>query len=488
MTTLEKVAQLTEQLLKQHHEILSSHTGVLEDALANIKKRNAITAALSELSAVLSYSMTQGTSGCAPILSNPSPFPHFSLLGIGGTVRALTKFTRYLEAAFAARDAAEVITKEYANRKIEVPTSISLYTSGDEYKLLLQPNSDKSPSEEFDRGGVLIKEDNMPMIVYLSTRHGFKETKFTVTAAAEMLTSEVVPKWTTMTLSHEIMHNRVRQIFQSLFGMNWDQDRISVLSEDHYTDFKEYYESRKDNKLHYIDSAIRNAVLYFCCAMERAMEVKAERRNVDQREISLQSLEEYYRRHKMQAIELFVHFHDYYFSYAFQAHLYAVSLWASWITVAAPYARPTEYLVRTLATLACGTGYQPNAAFDYAKEILEDALTRLEMSRGSFPLFAELRRLMNDEKTRAFFKPSYFLIDQVRRFFASSVIASRIDRIADDPFSEGSTSADDYSAIVFIYGEENSSSFISPVRFSVASLLRSMKGTSPIKDEQWLTA
>jgi hypothetical protein len=65
-----------------------------------------------------------------------------------------------------------------------------------------------------------------------------------------------------------------------------------------------------------------------------------------------------------------VHFHDYYFVYACQPKLYVMSLWASWIKVAAPYTRPSDYLIRSLATVACGSGLDSSAAFDHAKEIL----------------------------------------------------------------------------------------------------------------------
>jgi hypothetical protein len=285
------------------------------------------------------------------------------------------------------------------------------------------------------------------------------------------------------------MHNRVRQIFQALFGAKWGLDRDFVLSKEHYTEFKDCYESVGEHKTFNNDCAIRYAILNFCCAMDRAMDVRKKRRRISERTIpGLQSLAESYSRHKQRAMEIFVHFHDYYFSYAYQPMMYIMSLWASWIMVAAPYVRPMDYLIRTLATVACGTGLPSQGAFEYASEILDDALSGLERSGVRSPLYDTLRNLLKSEKAYEYFKPSYYLIDQVRRFFASREISSRIDRIEDDPFAEGSTSATDYSANIFVYGEEGDRSFISPIRFSIASLLRSMLGQSPIKDLQWLTA
>ena len=485
LPTLVRLAQLTDRLVQRHRELSKRKTRGVDESLANIRKSNAVSSALIELGASLSYAVTQGTSGCSPILSNPSPFPHLSLLGVGGAVRALTKFTRYLESAFIVRDASDVIKRGYSCRKTEIPRRISVYNSGHEYKF---SQSGEKFQAEFDRGGEFEQKGNVPLIVYLSLRHGFKESKFSLTAAAETLTDEVSPQWTIMTLSHEIMHNRVRQIFQALFGTNWDSDTHSVISQQYYDDFKEWYEAKPNGPAYDLERGIRNAVLNFCLAMARADDIRPVRRSDGELGISHDKLNEIYCRFKLRATELFVHFHDYYFTYACQPMIYTMSLWGSWIKVAAPYTKPMDYLVRTLATIACGTGLDPGAAFDQASERLEDALSALERSGVSSPLFREVRNLLKDPKALPYFKASYYLMDQVSRFFSSRVIASKIDRIEDDPFAEGSTSVEEYSATVFAYGESGDKGFVSPIRYSLASLATCMRGQSPIKDHQWLTA
>jgi hypothetical protein len=485
LNTLDSIARLTDRLITLYCEVKQRHTDAIEQALNDSKRCHAVVSALAELSASLSYLVTQGTSGCSPILANPSPFPHFSLLGVGGALRAVRKFTRYLESAFSVRDASEVIEQGYTCRSVDFPVRISLYESGDAYKFSAP---DQHVQEEFDSGGEFPEKDDVPLLTYLSLRHGFKESKFAITAATEILTAEVSPQWTMMTLSHEIMHNRVRLIFQALFGSGWKHDRNSVLTAQHFLDFKDWYESRGAGKQYKLDCALSNAILNFCCAMDRAMEIKQIRRSVDERKVSQSDLEEAYGRHKLRAMELFVHFHDYYFAYACQDRLYTTSLWASWIAVAAPYSRLIDYLVRTLATVACGTGLKCDPAFEHASEVLADSLLILERSGVHSPLFDKMRTLLSDEKVYAIFKPSYYLIDQVRRFFASRDISKRIDGLDKDPFAEGSTSATTYSANIFVYGEDDQRTFVSPIRFSLASLSRSMSGQSPIKDRRWLTA
>jgi len=483
LRTLERVLAFTKRLICKYVEVSARPL-----AMENRQRCNQIAATLVELSASLSYAVTQGASGCSPILENRSPFPQFSLLGIGGSVRAITKFTRYLESAFAARNASEVIAKEYSCRDTDVPVRISLYTSGQEYKL----RPDDTADEEFDRGGSFQQVNDCPLIAYFSLRHGFKESKLSLTAAAESLTDEVSPQWTMMTLSHEIMHNRVRSIFQKLFGSSWEHDRDSALTEQHYLEYKEWYESRGKAKKFNLDCVLRNVVLNFCCARDRATDVRRSRRSSDEQEIpGLEVLSEIYCRQRLHAEEIFVHFHDYYFSYAAQQHMYIMSLWASWIKVAAPYARPMEYLVRTLVTVACGCGLDPEAAFEGAAEKIENALTALEQkAKVQSPLFVTLQHLLGENKEAVYtlFKPAYYLIDHVRRFFASREIAKRIDRIEADPFAQGSTAVEEYSASVFVYGEDDPASFVSPIRYSLASFLRSISGESPIADRNWLTA
>src|SRR5579862_440429 len=139
--TLNRVVKLTKTLIDRHIQIAKSPA-----TITRLQQSNAIISALVEISASLSYSVTQGTSGASPILSNRSPFPHHSLLGVGGAIRALTKFTRYLEAAFKNRDAAQIIEKQYSTKNVTVPVHISKYESGASYLLKLESGA----KEEFD--------------------------------------------------------------------------------------------------------------------------------------------------------------------------------------------------------------------------------------------------------------------------------------------------------------------------------------------------
>jgi hypothetical protein len=367
-----------------------------------------------------------------------------------------------------------------------MPASIPGYSSGPAYKL---PEKGVEANEHFDGGGEFRQDDQVPLIAHFSLRHGFMESKFSVTAASESLTVEVMPQWTLMTLSHEIMHSRVRAILQALFGKKWDEGEYALIRGEDFEEFRKWIESRGREYEAPVATGLRNAILNFCYAIEMSADPVLAAEDDKGRSVSIEKLSECYTRNKQLAIEIVVHFHDYYFAYACQPKMYAMSLWASWIKVAAPFQRTSEYLARSLATIAGGTGLEPIEAFNFAVETLQEALDALEARGVQSPLFGELRRLTSAsaiETTRAYFKPFYYLSDQVRLFFASQLIASRIDRLETDPFAEGSTSADDYSANIYVYGESGPS--VSPVRYALAALFRSLSGKSPIADNQWLTA
>ena len=471
--TLSQLLELTRQLVSRHALL---RTG--DPTMETLRQRNAIVSALVELSASLSYSVTQGTTGGAPILGNRSPFPHHSLLGVAGAVRALTNFTRYLEAAFRTRSASALIQKQYATKKAQMPGRISTYDSGASYSFAMRP-------EEFEQGGEFSATNTVPLLTHFSLRHGFKEAKFSITAASESLTAECLPAWTLMTLSHEIMHSRVRDIFQSLFGTTWGVDDAADRWDVFFRNFADWY--RKPETAVPVDQGLRNVILNFCCATERAT-ILPERSKESDLDVTRDDLFRNFIKHRRLAGEYVVHFHDYYFAYARQPKLYVMSLWASWTTVAAPVARPMEYVVRTLVTIACGTGAPSRDAFKGAIEQLTDGIDALEAAGITSPLFVELRRIVkvDSEKAFALFKPAYYLIDQVRQNFASPSIAALIDRLETDPFAEGSTVAQEYAASIYVYGEQDKP--VSPIRYSLAALVRQLSAEQPVHDLQWLTA
>ena len=474
--TLKVLADITDQLVAAYKKFES---GDSFDNLMGQKQVNAIVAAIVEISAALAYAVSQGTMGISPILESRSPFPHHSLLGVGSAIRALTWFTRFVENAFSKRDPAEVIRKRYSHEKSVFDVKIQAFSDAVEFT--------SDGDEFFDRGGDFHVQDSVPLITHFSLRHGYKESKFAVTAASEALTLEVLPQWTIMTLSHEIMHSKVRAIFQALFSVEWEDHENVMISDETYREFKKWYEDPGHEIS--ISTGLRNVILYFCCALAKIESPIPKSRKNDPSQLKhAGELETHFLNNKDLAVELFVHFHDFYYAYAKDADIYLKSLWASWIKVAGPFARPQEYLLRSLATVASGTGLEPTQAFNYSKQKLLDNLTELEEEKGiRSPMFDKLRDLLDDNTTFLKFRPCYYLICYIARFFASKTIASEIDKLELDPFANGSDVPSDYRVNSFVHGGDTTE-LVSAIRYSLKSLHQNLSGEADVDDVQWLTA
>src|SRR5207244_842868 len=153
---------------------------------------------------------------------------------------------------------------------------------------------------------------------------------------------------------------------QALFGTRWDSQQPTDEWSRHYKEFESWYAASRPAPVP-SDAGCRILILNFCLAMSRYVQPVSERRDKDQTAIpNAQDLFVSYRKQKMLAIELFVHFHDYYFAFADQHRLYVMSIWASWTKVAAPYTRLNEYVIRTLATIVAGSGLAPRPALELA--------------------------------------------------------------------------------------------------------------------------
>ena len=503
LQTLRAIVKLSEQLIQQFTRLDTSASATdpvpWQSLMEAQKGRNAIHAALVEIAAALSYAVTQGTTGVPPILANAAPFPHHALLGIGSAVRAITNFTRYIEHAFAERSAARVVADGYSVRREVVPSDIPEYASGQSYALpgmgfrtagqsppVSDPHGSGRPAEQFDLGGRHVDDMLVPLLAHFSLRHGFKESKFSVTAASESLTAEHWPPWTLLTLSHEVMHSTVRGIFQALLGSEWDAASQQI-GDRELEELVSWYDSNGTHTASTL-TGLRNAVLLACIAMARAAKVIDGPMPSDKQLVDSPDLQKAYREYRQRAIELFVHFHDFYFVYGGQVEIYAMSLWASWTCVAAPLARPEEYLIRTLATLACGSGAHPREAFNRAAEILDEAMQDLEGLGITSPVFHQIRAMLKDdrERLREVFKVSYYLIDQIRLFFASPSIAAKIDGLVSDPRAITSTT-EEYSGSIFTFADSPDER-VSPTRYSLSSFWHSLRGDHKGVDGQWLTA
>jgi len=484
----------------------------ISEKISLIKKKNSYESHIIEISASLSYAITQGTSGISPIIQNKSPFPHHSLLGVGGAVRALIAYVRHIEKAMCSADPKMVINGAYA-QSLFPDLAILPYQPN----TLVFPNiaSDQGPNRftKFDSCNPSQMEHPFPLITHFSLRHGFKESVFTVTAASESLNLEVKPQWTISTLSHEVMHSRVRHIVNTLMTIdfsNYDENkRVEAEARELACHYEAYMQWTKKQNIK-DDSTklrLRNVIYTYCLMCEMAENIGKAGANKlgTSREISKifgsnniengKILRGCYIKHQMKAIELLVHFHDYYFIYQNNSELYFKSIIISWSKVAAPYSNPSYYLIRCLATAALGGGENPQIAFRIAVDKIYEAIKAIKEANYQLPLVEVFESYLdmfvsqidtdktnnvdNTKSKRIFineFESAYWFIDIFSNYFSSIKTLNHLHNGETD--EENLTRVD-------IYGNGE---FINPITLCLNSLNRSLNDTSELKNQRWLSA
>lgn len=450
--------------------------------LAIQKTVNSYEAHLVEICASLSYAITQGTSGISPILENPSPFPHQRLLGIGGANKALISFVRNIEISMNTVNAVEIIEKGYSQNKTELINPNFLhYTSGEIYKSSYSNTDSSHQLDQYKTGN----EITIPLITHFSLRHGFKESPVSVTAASESLSHEIDPHWTLMTLSHEIMHSRVRSIVDSLMK-NTENNFIN-----HFHSFNNWLNSCNSNKSVFIKDGLRNIIYLFCMNCEELLRGKEIEFKQNKATDNGKKLRNFFISHQMKAVELMVHFHDFFFIFENDFETYFKSIFISWSKVSAPCNNHEYYLTRCLATAALGSGMEYYDAFHMAREKLLEVLFELKEQNQDSPFINQciytLENAKNSDQNNkkqlssllCEFKISYFLIDQFSLYFSSTALLKNLH------YTKSVTSNEENIHNVEIYGEGK---FINPIAYSIASLKKSIIKDHQILDSRWLSA
>jgi hypothetical protein len=484
--TLYKQCELINEILSKIDEYTIElrqcvENGIIAKCLDLQKILNSYEAHLVEICASLSYAITQGTSGISPILENPSPFPHQRLLGIGGANKALISFVRNIENAMNFVNAVEVIEQHYSrNSTNAISPNFIVYESDDAYK---QSYSSLQSTHQLDQFRVENKP-TIPLITHFSLRHGFKESPVSVTAASESLSHEIDPHWTLMTLSHEIMHSRVRGIFDAL--MKIDNTQFS----EHFKSYNNWLSSSQSNQSIIIKEGLRNVIYLFCfnyeeLALGENIEFYDNKATENGRR-----LRECFIKHQMKAIELIVHFHDYFFIFENNYDTYFKSIFISWSKVSAPCNNHEYYLIRCLATAALGSGLGYFEAFDFARERILDILIDLKDQNLDSPFINQcIQTLENSDKNiinsnlqsrlLSEFKISYFLIDQFSYFFSSTILLQKLH------FTNTISSNEENIHNVESYGDGK---FINPIAYSLASLIKSITNDHQVQDSRWLSS
>ncbi|MGH9831264.1 MAG: hypothetical protein ACREDR_49305, partial [Blastocatellia bacterium] len=207
---------------------------------------------LIQINSALSYVSTQMHSGSVPILERRSLIRRNSLLGIGTALRALDRIIGFIDSAFRAVNFEEIIRNQLGLAKPLNGTEDPAFPD--------RTGWSAANLQTFELG--VAPEASSQKLAYFSSRSGFRESEFAITAALNALWNGLSLEWSLMTITHEMLHSHVRLLLTFLFF------RAAGSEADNYRHFYERFQNKAIRR-HIIDDyslldSLRELIFSYC--------------------------------------------------------------------------------------------------------------------------------------------------------------------------------------------------------------------------------
>jgi hypothetical protein len=158
-----------------------------------------------QLNSSFAYILSQSFYGGPPLTRNLSLISSHSLLGIGTAMKALQRLTEFVIDGFSLHAVAEAVKNRY---------------SGINVGLYLQPEG--QTGEHTSTVDAFLKESSAvtqtPKLAYFSTRMGFSEQGYSVTASTQCLSSACTVRRNMLTMTHELLHAHVKGLLATILA------------------------------------------------------------------------------------------------------------------------------------------------------------------------------------------------------------------------------------------------------------------------------
>jgi hypothetical protein len=165
-------------------------------SLTTHKRLNVSVDALVQLNSALAYVLSQSFYGGPPLVQNLALNSSYSLLGTGTAIMAIQKLTEFIIDGFAELPLATVIKNNYRDVTLQ-------------HYLVDENSHQNSKTADFYIKGAG-RSEQTPKLAYFSTRMGFSEHSYCVTAATQSLASADAARRNLLTLTHELLHSHVK--------------------------------------------------------------------------------------------------------------------------------------------------------------------------------------------------------------------------------------------------------------------------------------
>jgi hypothetical protein len=399
----------------------------LKDPLENQILRQQNIDRLIQINSALSYVSTQSYSGAIPILERRSLIRRNSLLGIGLSLRALNRIVEYIELSFESIDFIEIITVEMLrasplNGLIDELNKLT-YKKNDWYTKNIDVFTSKSKTAN--------PEISIRKLAYFSSRLGFRESEFSITAALNSLPAGLSLSWSLLTITHEMLHSHVRQIFVSIF---YGDESISEI-DNHFQFYELYSKKLKGDQVenYSLLDSIRGAIFNYCLKTQSYGSLTVQKlyqTPVSFRLPDFKTFYEIFQSEIRNLNEIFVHILDFHYFYKGKITNYVPLIWCSWSAIPHINADIRQYILRTLITIASKIDADPYQRWEISKSYFLDALNSCK-SHAKTPLIGKVIEILNNEReTKDYyfqaFRNSLIIADVVTEIFLSKKISANI--------------------------------------------------------------
>ncbi len=398
----------------------------LKDPLENQVMKQQILDRLIQINSSISYVSTQSYSGAVPILERRSLIRRNSLLGIGTTIRALNRLVDYIESAINEVDFEGIITTSISKASaLEGLEEMPIYNSSNWSKHNMQTFNNINENKAGQK------------LVYFSSRLGYRETEYSITAALNSITSGLSLEWSLMTITHEMLHSHVRLVLTSIFYGH--EENTADQNFDLF--YNRYVSSMLDKNIddYSLIDSIRNIILSYCCNTiycgSLTNEMKYDSIYTDDGyrvEVPEQNnFWELFRNENRNLNEIFVHVLDLHYFYGGRASKYIPLIWCSWSAVPHINADIRQYILRSLLTIASKIDNNPYERWKLSILRFRDILENDFPDSQNYPIFSKLKEVLRQDELLMdtyflAFKNSLIIVDLVMEIFYSKNIRTKL--------------------------------------------------------------
>lgn len=364
-----------------------------------------------QLTAIIQNFCRQALCGVQPILESNYEAGENSLLGLGGVLSALISIHFKIIDAFSFVSDVETVSEMFKT-------------------LPSPPLCDSSNAQQWSRGLSDFKgisdivqfckaSEISPYLVYFSNRMGFKETKYSITAAYQSVKLASLPPWNLCTTFHEYVHAHIRALFSQIYPFESEIRKGQIENAYQFYCKRSSGNITPNNLFEFLQTTILSVISDLVDVSEG--DVVAEYHPREKIEHSIRKWH-----HCLN--EIIAHILDFNYFYDSNSEIYVKGIWSSWLKLPFIFSRISEYLLRTICAIASNEKGNEGEVFEKSKNTVLKYLKNISNKEyiNDDLLRNVIDRLESDLEIQAQFIMIYPLIYVVKNFLISSQVKKAI--------------------------------------------------------------